>query len=59
MKVDATSSVNREGQLILPRLGPISVAGLTFQEVRELIEAKVASQMVPRKPSLVLVNFGQ
>ena len=29
-ELDVTLSVNREGQLILPRLGPLSVAGLTF-----------------------------
>ncbi|MFL2523435.1 MAG: SLBB domain-containing protein [Candidatus Azotimanducaceae bacterium] len=48
-EVDVALSVNREGQLILPRLGPLSVAGLTFEQVKELIEAKVASQLVATK----------
>ena len=48
-ELDVTLSVNREGQLILPRLGPLSVAGLTFEQVREVIEAKVASQLVATK----------
>ena len=45
-EADLALSINREGQLILPRLGPLSVAGLTFAEVKEVIEAKVASQLV-------------
>ena len=55
-EVDAVLSVNREGQLILPRLGPLSVAGLTFQQVKEVIEAKVASQLVATK---AVVSLGK
>jgi polysaccharide export outer membrane protein len=46
---DLVLAVNRDGQLILPRLGPISVAGLTFDQVKELINAKIASQLVGTK----------
>jgi polysaccharide export outer membrane protein len=45
-EVDVALAVSRDGQLILPRLGPISVTGLTFEEVRELIIAKVSAQLV-------------
>ena len=55
-EVDAVLSVNREGQLILPRLGPLSVAGLTFGQVKEVIEAKVASQLVATK---AVVSLGK
>ena len=55
-EVDAALSVNREGQLILPRLGPLSVAGLTFEQVKEVIEAKVASQLVATK---AVVSLGK
>ena len=55
-EVDVTLSVNREGQLILPRLGPLSVAGLTFRQVKEVIEAKVASQLVATK---AVVSLGK
>ena len=41
---DLTLVVNRDGQLVLPRLGPLSVSGLTFDQVKEVIDAKVASQ---------------
>ena len=55
-EVDAALSVNREGQLILPRLGPVSVAGLTFEQVKEVIEAKVSSQLVATK---AVVSLGK
>ena len=55
-ELDVTLSVNREGQLILPRLGPLSVAGLTFEQVKEVIEAKVASQLVATK---AVVSLGK
>ncbi|MDC3124852.1 SLBB domain-containing protein, partial [Gammaproteobacteria bacterium] len=53
---DLVLGVNRDGQLILPRLGPISVAGLTFDQVKELINAKVASQLVGTK---AVVSMGK
>lgn len=55
-ELDVALPVNREGQLILPRFGPISVVGLTFEEVKEIIEAKVASQMVATK---AVVSLGK
>ena len=39
-EADLVLTVNRDGQLVLPRLGPMSVVGLTFEEVKEMINAK-------------------
>jgi polysaccharide biosynthesis/export protein len=38
--------VNRDGRIALPELGPISVAGRTFQSVVADIEQRVARQMI-------------
>lgn len=46
---DLTLTVNRDGILLFPRLGPISVVGLTFEEAKELIAARVSSQLVGTK----------
>ncbi len=55
-ETDLTLTVSREGQLLLPRLGPLSVAGLTFAEVKKLIENRVASQLVGTD---VVVSMGK
>jgi protein involved in polysaccharide export with SLBB domain len=38
--------ITREGDVRLPEIGPVSVAGLSFPEAREAIEATVAEQMI-------------
>lgn len=38
--------VDRDGSITFPRLGPISVAGLTFTEAKELIEIRVDEQLI-------------
>ena len=53
-EADLVLTVNRDGQLVLPRLGPMSVVGLTFEEVKEMINAKVASQLVGTKAVISL-----
>lgn len=55
-EADLALVVNREGQLVLPRLGPLAVAGLTFKEAKDLIRAKVASQLVGTE---VVVSMGK
>ena len=55
-EADLALVVNREGQLVLPRLGPLAVAGLTFKEAKDLISAKVASQLVGTQ---VVVSMGK
>jgi hypothetical protein len=39
-------TVNRDGSINFPELGPIRVAGMTFNAVRQLIEARVSQQMI-------------
>jgi len=39
-------TVNRDGTLSFPELGPIPVVGKTFEAVREEIESRVAKQMI-------------
>ncbi len=39
-------SVNRNGSILFPELGPISVTGLKFTEAKSLIESKIAEQMI-------------
>jgi polysaccharide export outer membrane protein len=55
-EADLALSVTRDGQLLLPRLGPVTVTGLTFSEVKRLIEGKVASQLVGTD---VVVSMGK
>ncbi|WP_095504521.1 SLBB domain-containing protein [Paraferrimonas sedimenticola] len=38
--------VNREGQVVFPQLGPISVAGLSFTEARAVIAKRVKQQII-------------
>ena len=38
--------VNRDGRIMFPELGPITVAGLRFEEARERIETRVSEQMI-------------
>ena len=39
-------TVNREGQIQLPEIGPITLAGLTFTEARSLLMDTVNKQMI-------------
>ena len=44
--------VNREGQLNFPDLGPIAVAGKTFEAVRSELETRVREQMIGTEASI-------
>jgi polysaccharide biosynthesis/export protein len=46
--------VNRDGSITFPRLGPITVTGLTFQQLRELIRERVSQQMIGVNASVTL-----
>jgi len=48
--------VDREGRLNIPDLSPVQVAGLTFAEVKELINAKVEQEVIGVK---AFVSLGQ
>lgn len=39
-------TVNREGQVILPSLGPFTVSGLSFDEMKRLIIARVKEKII-------------
>ena len=47
--------VTREGALQFPEIGPVSVAGLTFPEMKRMLEARIEEQMIGRK---VTINMG-
>lgn len=38
--------INRDGAVNFPELGPIQVAGLTFDQMRELLRERVSQQMI-------------
>jgi protein involved in polysaccharide export with SLBB domain len=47
-------AVNRDGAVNFPQLGPIVVAGLSFDEARDLLQARVAEQMIGTEASITL-----
>jgi len=38
--------ITRDGQISFPKLGPITVAGLTYEDARELIQSRVKDQII-------------
>ena len=38
--------VSRDGKVRFPKLGPITVAGLTFEDARDVIRSRVADQLI-------------
>ena len=49
-------SVSRDGAVTMPKLGPIRLAGLTFEDARELIHKRVAEQILGTE---VTVSMGR
>jgi polysaccharide export outer membrane protein len=49
-------TVGRDGRVQFPDLGPISVAGRTFDSARELIESTVARQMIGVQASITMAD---
>lgn len=47
-------TVTRDGVLQFPQLGPIGVAGMSFDEVRDMLEAQVAESMIGVQASVTL-----
>lgn len=47
-------SVNRDGAINFPEIGPIAVAGLEFSEMKEVLEARVAEQMIGVRTSITM-----
>ncbi len=46
--------VNRQGSISFPELGPINVAGLTFEEVRELISQQIQEKKIGVRSSITM-----
>ena len=46
--------VNRDGAITIPEFGPIQVAGLSFDHVREDIERRVGEQMIGTRANVTL-----
>jgi polysaccharide biosynthesis/export protein len=46
--------VSREGTISFPEIGPINVSGLTFAEMRTLIEDRVEQQMIGVRANITL-----
>lgn len=38
--------VNREGQIVFPKLGPFTVSGLSFREMKQLLSAKIKERII-------------
>jgi protein involved in polysaccharide export with SLBB domain len=49
-----SQQVTRDGNLEIPELGPVSVAGLTFTELKENINERINNQMIGIKASISL-----
>jgi polysaccharide export outer membrane protein len=47
-------TVERDGRLNFPKLGPIMVSGMTFDRAREVIEQRVAKQLVGSRVSVTM-----
>lgn len=46
--------VNRDGSLNFPQIGPIVVAGLSFHEMRDLLQQRVGEQMIGVSASITM-----
>ncbi len=44
--------VTRDGEINIPKLGPISLAGLTFEDAREFIRSRVAEELLGAQASV-------
>lgn len=47
-------TVTREGELQFPGIGPITVAGLTFREMKAMLSERIARQMIGVKASITM-----
>ncbi len=56
VKANYTLVVGRNGEIRFPELGPISVAGMPFDELQSLIEKTVAAQMIGTR---AVVSLGE
>ena len=52
-----TLQVTREGDIFLPEIGPISIAGLTFNDAKETINQIIDNQLIGTTATLTLGNL--
>ncbi|MFL2535643.1 MAG: polysaccharide biosynthesis/export family protein [Candidatus Azotimanducaceae bacterium] len=53
--IDVEIEVDQEGRLVIPRLGPLQIAGLTYNDASVLIKQRVKERMLG---SEVVVSMG-
>ena len=46
--------ISRNGEIVFPEIGPISLVGMTFQEMKETIEQRISTQFIGTKASITL-----
>ena len=46
--------VTREGQLMFPEIGPVNVSGLSFDDLRGLLQGIVANQLIGQNASITM-----
>ena len=46
--------VSRDGEIFIPELGPLSVAGLTFETLQDLIDTTITNQFIGTEASITL-----
>ncbi len=50
-------TVERDGRINFPKLGPINLSGLTFENARAAIEQRVAKQLIGSRVSVTMGNL--
>jgi len=48
----STIEINRDGYVDFPELGPVVVAGLTFSEAKNMLQAQIESQVIGTKANI-------
>ena len=52
--ISSKEFISRSGELNLPTLGPVTLAGLTFSEAQDLVENKISTELIGTKVALTL-----
>lgn len=52
--ISSKEFISRSGELNLPTLGPVTLAGLTFSEAQDLVENKISTELIGSKVALTL-----
>ena len=52
--ISSKEFISRSGELNLPKLGPVTLAGLTFSESQDLVENKISIELIGTSVALTL-----